>query len=84
MVSEVLAMGRDKWMVVDVLTYSLLRPGQVYPDSCDVRSGTGNNVGSAVPHVNLDMEGWGVNYRHRYIRNIAIECKQEALDCGAN
>lgn len=49
MVSEVLAMGFDKWMVVDVLTYSLLRPGQVYPDSCDVRSGTGNNVGSVVP-----------------------------------
>ncbi len=66
MVIEVLAVGHDKRMAVDLLTYSLLRPGQVYPDSCDVRSGSGNNVGSVVPHVIVEMEGWGVNYRHTY------------------
>ncbi len=66
MVIEVLAVGHDKRMAVDVLTYSLLRPCQVYPDSCDVRSGSGNNVGSVVLHVIVEMEGWGVNYRHTY------------------
>lgn len=74
MVSEVLAMGHKKRMVADVLTYSLLKPSQVCPDSCDARLGSGNNVGSVVLHVilltSVNQPKGGGESCHTDIKNI--------------